>query len=169
MSKIGLTLSKPEWASPLAAHFGLAKWLLIYDTKTQEKQFEQNKELVGRGVVATFEEHGCTDAIFSTIGPGALDHLAFADIRGWYGPEDVPAHELVKRLQQGELQRAEEPSEAGHGRRGEGRGWQRGRGGEGRGCGWGRGGGRRGGRARRGPGGKRWGYGRGRGRYRQQD
>jgi predicted Fe-Mo cluster-binding NifX family protein len=137
MSKIGLTLAKPEWTSPLAAHFGMAKWLLIYDTETQKKQFQQNKELIGRGVVAALEKHGCTDAIFSGIGPGALNHLNLAGIRGWYGSKRTPAHELVERLKRGELRRAEQPSEAGRGR---------GRRGEGHGPGLGRGGGCRGGK-----------------------
>jgi predicted Fe-Mo cluster-binding NifX family protein len=166
MSKVGLTVAKPEWGSPLAAHFGMAKWLLIYDTETQEKEFQRNKELVGRGVVATLEKHGCADAIFSTIGPGALVHLELASIRGWYGPEHVPAHELVERLKRGELRRAEQPSQAGRGRGAEGRGRGHDWGGEGRGLGLGRGGGHRCGKGRHGRGGQRGGGLRGRGRSR---
>lgn len=138
MTKIGLTLSRKDWESPLAPHFGMAKWLLIYETDRQEKQFQQNKELTGRGVVEVFAHHNCTEAVFAAIGHGALDHLIRAGIRGWYGPAGVSARELTERLKRDELQRAKEASEP-EGRR-RGRGPRRGRrGASSRGGGHGRG------------------------------
>jgi predicted Fe-Mo cluster-binding NifX family protein len=113
MSKIGLTVVKSEAESPLSPHFGMAGWVLIYDTETQQKIFERNRLLYGRGVVEILQRHRCTDAIFSSIGRGALEGLEAGGIRGWYAPEGVPVPELVKQLQEGKLTRAEEASSTG--------------------------------------------------------
>ena len=118
MSKVGMTLLRPDWQSPLSPHFGLATWLLIYDTETDQKNFERNRLLMGKGVVDVFAQHRCTDAIFSNIGPGALEILRAAGIRGWYGAADVPASELISRLKQGELEPANEARSHDHDRRG---------------------------------------------------
>ena len=118
MSKIGLTVVKSEAESPLSPHFGMAGWVLIYDTETQQKIFERNRLLYGRGVVEILQRHRCTDAIFSSIGRGALEGLEAGGIRGWYGPEGVAAPELIKQLQEGKLTRAEEASSTGTEHRG---------------------------------------------------
>ncbi len=128
MSKVGMTLLRPDWQSPLSPHFGMAGWLLIYDAKNDQKNFERNRLLMGKGVVEVFFQHRCTDAIFSNIGPGALEILRAAGIRAWYGPADVPASQLIGRLRQGELEPANESRSqdhnctSGHGGRGKSRG-----------------------------------------------
>jgi len=116
MGKIGLPLLKKDLDSPCSPHFGVAKWILIHDTRTGEDLFERNEGLVGRAVVQLLERHGCKDAVFASIGPGALDHLQEAGIRGWYSPEKVPARELIERLGRGELERATGPREPAGGR-----------------------------------------------------
>jgi predicted Fe-Mo cluster-binding NifX family protein len=108
MRKAGLTLLCPDWQSPLSPYFGIAAWMLIYDMRTDQKTFERNRLLMGRGVVEVFARHRCTDAVFSNIGPGALEILRAAGIRAWYGPSDVPASQLVDRLKRGELEPANE-------------------------------------------------------------
>ena len=108
MTKIGMTLLRPDWQSPLSPHFGMARWLLIYDAENDQRNFERNMLLMGKGVMDIFVQHRCTDAIFSRIGPGALEILRAAGIRGWYGPADVPASQLIDRLKQGELELANE-------------------------------------------------------------
>jgi predicted Fe-Mo cluster-binding NifX family protein len=123
MKKVGMTLLRSDWQSPLSPHFGLATWLLIYDTETDQKTFERNRLLMGKGVVDVFAQHHCTDAVFSEIGPGALEILRAAGIRAWYGPPDVPAAQLIDRLKQGELESAKEARSHDHGRTsGHGRG-----------------------------------------------
>jgi predicted Fe-Mo cluster-binding NifX family protein len=118
MTKVGMTLLRPDWQSPLSPHFGLATWLLIYDTETDQKKFERNRLLMGKGVVDVFAQHHCTDAVFSNIGPGALEILRAAGIRAWYGPADLPAAELIDRLKQGKLEPASEARPQGHERAG---------------------------------------------------
>jgi predicted Fe-Mo cluster-binding NifX family protein len=118
MSKVGMTLLRPDWQSPLSPHFGLATWLLICDTETDQKNFERNRLLMGKGVVDVFAQHRCSDAVFSNIGPGALEILRAAGIRAWYGPADVPATQLIDRLKQGELEPANEARSHDHGRTG---------------------------------------------------
>jgi predicted Fe-Mo cluster-binding NifX family protein len=103
-----MTLLRADWESPLSPHFGMAGWLLIYDARTDQKKFERNRLLMGKGVVDVFSQHRCTDAIFSQIGPGALEILWAAGIHGWYGPADVPASQLIDRLKRGELEPANE-------------------------------------------------------------
>ena len=112
-NKVGLMLSRKALDAPLGQHFGKAKWLLIYESDTAF-DFVRNEELSGRGVVEVFQQRGCSDAVFSNIGQGALEHLKAAGIRAWYGPPDVPVRELVERLQRGELKRAVEATEEGH-------------------------------------------------------
>jgi predicted Fe-Mo cluster-binding NifX family protein len=70
--------------------------------------FERNGLLRRIGVVAILERHRCTDAIFSNIGQGAFEALKAAKIRGWCGPEGVPAVRLIERLKRGELEKAGE-------------------------------------------------------------
>jgi predicted Fe-Mo cluster-binding NifX family protein len=108
MRTVGMTLLRPDLQSPLSPHFGLATWLLIYDTQTEQKTFERNRLLMGKGVVDIFVQHRCTDAVFSNIGPGALEILRAAGIRAWYGPPDVPASQLIDRLEHGELEPAKD-------------------------------------------------------------
>jgi predicted Fe-Mo cluster-binding NifX family protein len=118
MSKIGLTVLKPDAKSPLSPHFGMAGWILIYDTDEQQQTLERNRLLYGRGVVEILQLHRCADAIFASIGRGALEALKAAGIRAWYGPEGVAAPELIKQLQEGKLTRAEEASSTGSEHRG---------------------------------------------------
>jgi predicted Fe-Mo cluster-binding NifX family protein len=110
MNKIGLVLSLDRLDAPLSNHFGMAKWLLIYGDDKDFK-FVRNTELYGRGVVDEFVRSGCTDAIFATIGQGALQGLIGAQIRPRYGPPDVPVREVIERFQRGELKEATEASE----------------------------------------------------------
>jgi predicted Fe-Mo cluster-binding NifX family protein len=110
MSKVGLTVVRPDVESPLSSQFGLAGWVLICDTEGEERVFERNRLLYGMGVVDILERHRCTDAIFSNIGQGAFEALKAAKIRGWCGPEDVPAAQLVERLKRGELKKGGESS-----------------------------------------------------------
>jgi predicted Fe-Mo cluster-binding NifX family protein len=116
MHKVGLTLLRRDWQSPLSPHFGLAAWLLIYDAKTGHKSFERNRLLMGKGVADEFVQHRCTDAVFSSIGPGALEILRATGICAWYGPADVPASELIDRLERGDLEAASEARAHGHDR-----------------------------------------------------
>jgi hypothetical protein len=46
-----MTLLRPDWQSPLSPHFGIATWLLVYDPRTDEKTFERDALLMGKGVV----------------------------------------------------------------------------------------------------------------------
>ncbi len=110
MSKLGLTVLKKDNASHLSPHFGIAKWILIYDRDTGETSFARNEGLTGQAVVEVLVRHGCTDAVFSSIGNGALAHLNEAGIRGWYGPTDQTAVELAALLEQARLERAESAS-----------------------------------------------------------
>jgi predicted Fe-Mo cluster-binding NifX family protein len=110
MGKIGLTLSRNTLDAPLARHFGMAKWLLMYEND-QAFEFVQNTELYGRGVTDEFIRAGCVDAVFTNIGRGALEKLQAARIRPWYGPPDVPVREVIECLKRGELQEATEATE----------------------------------------------------------
>ena len=102
MGKIAFTTLLNRENSVLSPHFGKAKWILIRDENGQVT-FEQNTMLNGRAVVDIVLRHGCSDAVFTQIGPGALHHLQQAGIRGWIGPAGTPVPELVERLSRGEL------------------------------------------------------------------
>jgi predicted Fe-Mo cluster-binding NifX family protein len=123
MSKVGFTTLLNREDSVLSPHFGMAKWVMIRDDDTGEITFEQNTGLTGRAVADILAHHGCTDAVFTEIGPGALGHLRAAGIRGWLAPTDVPVPELVERLSQGALPAVNEATQsAGGARRRERRG-----------------------------------------------
>jgi predicted Fe-Mo cluster-binding NifX family protein len=107
-TKAGLTVVRPDAEAPLSPQFGLAGWVLICDTDRGEPMFERNPLLYGMGVIDILERHRCTDVIFSSIGRGALEALKAAGIRGWCGPEGVPAARLIERLKRGELEKASE-------------------------------------------------------------
>jgi predicted Fe-Mo cluster-binding NifX family protein len=106
MKKLGLTVLKETPDSPLSPHFGIAKWILIYEPETEGTTFVRNEGLTGKAVVDQLVRHGCTDAIFASIGDGALRHLDAAGIRGWYGDGDQPPVELARLLAEGQLRRA---------------------------------------------------------------
>jgi len=109
MSKVAFTTLVDREDSVLSPHFGMAKWILIRNDDDGQITFEQNTALNGRAVVDMMVRHGCTDAIFTQIGPGALAHLEHAGIRGWIGPADTPVPQLLERLSCGELARAQAP------------------------------------------------------------
>lgn len=109
MSKVAFTTLLNREDSALSPHFGMAKWILIRDDDDGQITFEQNTALNGRAVVDIMVRHGCTDAVFTHIGPGAFSHLEQADIRGWIGPADTPVPQLLERLSRGELARAQAP------------------------------------------------------------
>jgi predicted Fe-Mo cluster-binding NifX family protein len=106
MSKIGFTTLLDRDDSVLSPHFGKAKWVMIRDRDAQQVTFEQNTALYGGAVVEILKTHGCTDAVFAEIGPGALRHLQQAGIRGWFAPANIPAPELLERLSRHELRAA---------------------------------------------------------------
>jgi predicted Fe-Mo cluster-binding NifX family protein len=107
-TKVGLTVVRPDAEAPLSPQFGLAGWVLICDTDWAEPIIERNPLLYAMGVIDILARHRCTDAIFSSIGRGALEALKAAGIRGWCGPEGVPAARLIERLKRGELEKAGE-------------------------------------------------------------
>jgi len=106
MTKVGLTVVRPDAESSLSPQFGLAGWVLICSTDGREPILERNSLLYGMGVIDILERHRCTDAIFFDIGQGALEALKAAGIRAWCGPEGVPAVQLIERLKRGELKKA---------------------------------------------------------------
>jgi len=109
MGKIGCTVLLDRENSPLSSHFGKAKWILIMDPETGVTEFEQNHGLNGRAVVEILARHGCSDAIFAEIGPGALSHLQQAQIKPWFGPQDLAAPDVIEKLRRGELSPALAP------------------------------------------------------------
>ena len=106
-SKVGLTVARPDAESSLSPEFGLTGWVLICRADGQEPIIERNPLLYGKGVIDILARYRCTDVIFSTIGPGGLQALKAAGIRGWCGPESVPATKLSERLKLGGLRRRE--------------------------------------------------------------
>ncbi len=109
MSKVAFTTLLNREDSALSPHFGMAKWILIRDDDDGQITFEQNTALNGRAVVDIIVRHGCTDVVFTHIGPGAFSHLEQAGIRGWIGPADTPVPQLLERFSSGELARAQVP------------------------------------------------------------
>jgi len=112
MSKIAfMTLLKRE-DSKLSPHFGKAKWVMITHQDGGVPSFIQNTGLNGRAVVDILAANGCTDVVFSQIGPGALQHLEAANIRGWVANGDVPVPELLESFRRGELLKADTSTDA---------------------------------------------------------
>ncbi len=109
MTKIGFTTLLNQDDSVLSPHFGKAKWVMIRDD-SGKVTFVQNTGLSGGAVVNILQHHGCTEAVFAEIGPGAFRHLQQAGIRGWLGPANVPIAELLARLSRGELPAAKGPT-----------------------------------------------------------
>ena len=95
MSKVGFTTLLDRDDSVLSPHFGEAKWVMIRDDDTGKVTFEHNTGLSGRAVVTILQRHGCTEAVFTEIGPGAFRHLHEAGIRGWLAPANMPVRELL--------------------------------------------------------------------------
>lgn len=108
MGRIGLTTSKSEESAGLSEHFGMAKWVLVYDEGADAVEAVRNRGLTGSAVAELMAARGCTDAVFTSIGEGALRHLREAGIRGWYGPRGEPAAGLAARLGAGQLRPADE-------------------------------------------------------------
>ncbi len=111
--RIGFTLLKNADNSPLSPHFGMAKWLGIYDTESGKMEFERNTGLNGRSVADAFARAGCTHAVFAHIGAPALGHLGAHGILAYWGDADQPATALAIRLERGELRPAEKTEHAG--------------------------------------------------------
>ncbi len=111
MSAIALMTLLNREDSKLSPHFGKAKWLMLVKSATGKSAFVQNAGLNGRSVVDLLVANGCTDVVFNEIGPGALQHLQAANIRGWFGPADTPVPQLLAMFRQGGLARAIEPRE----------------------------------------------------------
>jgi predicted Fe-Mo cluster-binding NifX family protein len=84
---------------------------MICQDDSGEVAFEQNTGHSGRSVVEILQRHGCTDAVFTEIGPGALRHLQEAGIRGWFAPADAPVSQLLSRLRGAQLTAAEHATE----------------------------------------------------------
>jgi predicted Fe-Mo cluster-binding NifX family protein len=106
MSKVAFTTLLKREDSALSPHFGKAKWIVVRDGESGEIAVEQNTGLNGRAVVDIMARHGCSDAVFTSIGPGASRHLEQAGIRGWIGAAGVPLPQLLEMLERGELKPA---------------------------------------------------------------
>jgi predicted Fe-Mo cluster-binding NifX family protein len=109
VSKVAFTTLLKREDSALSPHFGLAKWVLIRDDDNGQITFKQNTALNGRAIVDILVQQGCTDAVFTQIGPGAFAHLEQAGIRQWIGAADVAVPQLLELLRRGELARAQPP------------------------------------------------------------
>jgi predicted Fe-Mo cluster-binding NifX family protein len=117
MSRLAFMTLLNRENTKLSPHFGKAKWVMIRDTDTGAAQFVQNAGLNGQAVVAILAANGCSDVVFTEIGPGALAHLQTANIRGWFAPANIPVAEIAEMFARGTLKRATAPSES-HGRYG---------------------------------------------------
>jgi len=102
MAKIGMTLSRESVEDPLAQHFGKAKWLLVWDSAGPAR-FIPNQGLNGRWVAEAFAAAGCSLVVASHLGSGALEHLRQAGIRVLEGAPEMPASELARRAEAGQL------------------------------------------------------------------
>lgn len=101
--KVAVVIAKSTPDSHLSMHFGSAKWVAIFTPDAAEPEIVRNEGLNGRSVVEIMSERGCTDAIFSAIGPGAHRHLCAAGIRGWLAPVERSAPDALRDLELGAL------------------------------------------------------------------
>lgn len=99
--KIGMTLSHADLDTPLAEHFGKAKWLAVVDGERCE--LFRNAGLDGRSVAEDFARRGCTDVVADHLGPGAHAHVTAAGMRIWKAEPGASARALAKALEEGRL------------------------------------------------------------------
>ena len=103
MSKVGLMTASEREDSLLSGHFGKTPWVMIRSDDSSVPTVELNEPLRGHAVIEILQRHGCTDAVFTQIGAGALRHLQEAGIRGWIAPPDTPVAEVLQRFRSGDL------------------------------------------------------------------
>lgn len=108
--KVAVVTAKSTPDSHLSMHFGSAKWVAIFAPDAAEPEIVRNEGLNGRSVVEIMSDRGCTDAIFSAIGPGAHRHLCAAGIRGWLAPVERSAPDALRDLELGALSPAGGPT-----------------------------------------------------------
>ncbi len=100
--KIGMALSRADVDSPVAEHFGKAKWILFAEPP-ESFELVRNTGLDGRWVARELQARGCTDVIVRGLGPGAWAHVRVAGMRVWVAGEDEPARALIGKLEAGGL------------------------------------------------------------------
>jgi predicted Fe-Mo cluster-binding NifX family protein len=118
MSKVAVMMSADRADSAVSSHFGKAEWIMIAEPESGVCKFVKNESQNGRGVVEILVREGCTDAIFTEIGQGALMHLKAAQIRGWGSEAGLTGEEALRHLEQALMEPVE--STAKHGGQGSG-------------------------------------------------
>ena len=103
MAKIGVMMSADRADEAMSSHFGKAEWILVADTECEVHKFVKNEALSGKGAVEMVILQGCTDAIVSDLGDGALGHLQAAHIRVWSAPRPVVGSEALRMFREGQL------------------------------------------------------------------
>ena len=111
MSKVAVMMSEDRIDAPISAHFGKAEWAMVADTQCHTVAFLRNDASHGKGAAQLVAGVHCTDAIFTSIGNGALAHLQAASIRGWIAPPNITGQQALEMFEHLRLQPAEAATE----------------------------------------------------------
>ena len=101
-ARVGMALSRPGAAAPLAEEFGKAHWLGVH-VPPDGFQVVQNVGRSGVAAATALRDAGCQEVITLHLGARALERLTTAGLRIWRGHAGTPARELVAALARGEL------------------------------------------------------------------
>jgi predicted Fe-Mo cluster-binding NifX family protein len=108
MGKIAVAMSSESASAPLSEHFGKAEWIMLVDEQGVQS-FMQNEGSNGRGTAEILLQNGCTDAIFTGIGGGALVTLKAAGIKGWAATKGVSGERALELFARHALRAVEVP------------------------------------------------------------
>jgi predicted Fe-Mo cluster-binding NifX family protein len=111
MSKVAVMMSENNVAAPMSLHFGKANWIMTADTESHTSVFLNVEAGNGKSVADLLADQGCTDAVFSGIGNGALARLEATNIRGWIAPPNNSGQQALQMFGHLRLQPATPQSE----------------------------------------------------------
>lgn len=114
MRKIGVMMAGNAADGPMSGHFGKAEWMMTVDENGAQEFFE-NTGKNGHSALMLAQANACTELIFAEIGPGALQGLLRAGIRGWQAPVGLTGSEAVLQYARGQLQPVKMAAQAHHG------------------------------------------------------
>lgn len=103
MGKVGVMMAVNAADGSMSGHFGKAEWIMTVD-ENGVQAFLENSGKNGHAALELAQGSGCTEMIFAEIGPGALQGLLRAGIRGWQAPAGLTGAEALLRHAHGELQ-----------------------------------------------------------------
>ena len=103
MERVAVMMSSESVSAKMSEHFGKAECILVAGLQGEEPTFLPNDTTNGHGAARIVHRQGCSDAIVTGIGAGAVAQLKSLGIRVWAAPRGISGAQALELFRHGTL------------------------------------------------------------------